>query len=137
MSIDSATRDEWIKNVKPANGFLRAGSVRIYRSVEGTGIAPGIDAYPHQYLDVGFNQEDMPDWQRRARMAARIANDLGVSVAPVLRAGNQKHSNARTPLDTSVAVLAREGHDMLSSACGYCTKNLAACKCGQQGPSSG
>ena len=122
----TVSHEDWIANVKPANGFLRAGSVRIYRSVEGTGIAPGIDAYPHAGLDINTSSYDYP-WLVSARGRAAVTRD---GWGPSIPAGNLKNPGM-TPLGTSVAILAREGHDMLSSDCGYCSANLAKCKCGQ------
>lgn len=125
MNITDEIRDKWIDNVKPANGFLRNGSVKIYRSVEGTGIAPGIDAYPHQHLDINTYSYTYP-WLEKARTSAQVGQILGPVPGAIRAAGNLKHPGI-TPLGTSVATLAREGHDMLTSDCGNCGRSISKC----------
>lgn len=105
--------------------FLRAGSIRIYSSVEGTGIPPGIEDYPFQQLAIETEAYDY-DWLWLARWAAdHVFNGDG---GPARSAGDWKHLTL-TPLGTPVAQLTREGHDMLASPCGLCQRNITACIC--------
>ena len=124
--VTEALKDEWISAVatRNANGFLREGSIRIYGSKEGYGTPPGIEAYPHQGLDIEVAPYDYP-WLDSARGRAWVTRDGWGACIP---AGNLKHPGF-TPLGTSIATLLREGHDILSAPCGYCSVNLASCKC--------
>ena len=114
--------------------FLRDGSIRIYRSVEGTGIAPGIEDYPFQGLDIVTEPYDY-EWLWWARENAR-QGQLGAWTLPAFPAGGEKYAG-RTPLGTSVAELARKGEDILAAPCGYCGWNLGHCKCGKASENRG
>lgn len=112
--------------------FLREGSIKIHSSVEGDGHRIGIEDYPFQQLAIQVQPYDY-EWLALARFGAVIAKAADRSIFPHHRAGEIKHANARTPLGTSVATLAREGHDMLAAPCGYCGRTGCLGACSQPG----
>jgi len=108
--------------------FLRPGSIRIYRSVEGHGTPPGIEAYPFQDLAIEVEAYDY-HWLELARYGAFVARLDGQSVRSWRRAGDIKHEWDVTPLGAEVAQLRREGPDTLTAPCGECGNPLATHRC--------
>lgn len=124
---------EWITSATAAaNGFLRLGSIRIYRSIEGTGQAPEVEDYPFQGLDIDTGSTSAMDWRFWARVGAQHARELGKPVFLNCRAGDLKHPGF-TPFGTSIAELRRTGGDLLSVPCGDCQKSLFNCRCALRG----
>jgi hypothetical protein len=111
-------------------------SVPAYHSTEGHGTPPSIEDYPFQGLAVEVEPYDF-EWLWWARWDASTARkgEFGENGLPAVSAGDYKH-DARTPLGTPVAQLAREGHDLFQAPCGHCQQNIQKCRCAFEAPSA-
>lgn len=128
---------DWIDKVKPSNGFLRAGSIRIYAS--GTpkehGSRWAVEDYPFQGLDTATDPSPA-DWRFDARVSAQCAAVIGRPVPDTRTSAFIKYEGyERTPFGTHQATIARGGEqyeDYLNAPCGYCSNKVATCKCGSE-----